>query len=90
MLLQTIYNSNIPVNCHILKGRLESDGLACFLFDEQTVWVHPFYAVAIGGVKLKVPADQLASGQNIMGAVRNGKLPLAPLLAPICNRCAIR
>ena len=74
MLLQTIYNSNIPVNCHILKGRLESDGLDCFVHDEQTVWVHPFYAVAIGGVKLKVPGHQFASGQNIMGAVRNGKL----------------
>lgn len=74
MQLQTIYRSSTPVNCHILKGRLESDGLNCFVYDEQTVWVHPFYAVAIGGVKLKVPADQLASGQNIMGAVRNGKL----------------
>ena len=74
MPLQTIYTSNIPVNCHILKGRLESDGLDCFLFDEHLVWVHPFYAVAIGGVKLKVPADQLVLGQKIISALREGKL----------------
>ena len=74
MQLQTLYSSNTPVACHIIKGRLESDGLDCFLFDEQVVWVHPFYAVAIGGVKLKVRAGQLKLGQNIMALLNDGKL----------------
>lgn len=74
MQLQTLYSSNTPVACHILKGRLESDGLDCFLFDEHLVWVHPFYAVAIGGVKLKVKAGQLKLGQNIMALLSDGKL----------------
>ncbi len=56
--LETIFSSNIPVDCHILKGRLNTDGIDCFIFDENIVWVHPFKAVAVGGVKLKVPSDQ--------------------------------
>lgn len=56
--LLTIFSSNIPVDCHILKGRLSTDGIDCFIFDEQIVWVDPFKAVAIGGVKLKVPSNQ--------------------------------
>jgi len=62
--LETIFSSNIPVDCYILKGRLETDGFDCFVFDENIVWVHPFKAVAIGGVKLKVPSDQLILAQK--------------------------
>jgi len=62
--LETIFSSNIPVDCYILKGRFETDGIDCFVFDENIVWVHPFKAVAIGGVKLKVPSDQLILAQK--------------------------
>lgn len=64
--LQTIFSSNIPVECHILKGRLETDGVDCFLYDENIVWVHPFRAVAVGGVKLKVPSDQIQRANEII------------------------
>ena len=72
--LETIYSSNIPVDCHILKGRLESDGLDCFIFDENIVWVHPFKAVAIGGVKLKVPSDQIGFAKEIISLLKQDKL----------------
>ena len=72
--LETIYSSNIPVDCHILKGRLESDGLNCFVFDENMVWVHPFKAVAIGGVKLKVPSDQFDLANERLKQIERGNL----------------
>lgn len=72
--LETIYSSNIPIDCHILKGRLESEGLNCFVFDENIVWIHPFRAVAIGGVKLKVPSDQLALANEIIKQIESGNL----------------
>ncbi len=72
--LITIFSSNSPMDCHILKGRLESDGITCFIFDENMVWVHPFRAVAIGGVKLKIPVDQALTARKIMEAVRHEKL----------------
>lgn len=72
--LETLYSSNIPVTYHILKGRLKTEGLDCFLFDENIVWVHPFKAVAIGGVKLKVPSNQLEIGNEIIKQINQGNL----------------
>ncbi len=72
--LETIFSSNIPVDCYILKGRLETEGLDCFIFDENIVWVHPFRAVAIGGVKLKVPVDQIQSAYEITSLIESAEL----------------
>jgi hypothetical protein len=72
--LFTVYSSNLPIDCHILKGRLESDGIICFIFDENLVWVYPFYAVAIGGVKLKVPVNQVNIARKIISSIEAGML----------------
>ena len=74
MRLTTIYSSNAPVDCHIVKGRLETEGIPCFIFDEHTISVHPFRAVAIGGVKLKIPADMVTQSQNILTLIEKNKL----------------
>ncbi len=71
--LETIFSSNVPVDCHILKGRLETDGIDCFIFDENIVWVHPFKAVAIGGVKLKVPSDQTKAANRIISSINSAE-----------------
>jgi len=72
--LITVYSSNIPIDCHILKGRLETEGIPCFIYDENLIWVHPFRAVAIGGVKLKVPLDKYLQCQKIINLTSQGKL----------------
>jgi hypothetical protein len=72
--LTTIFSSNVPVECHILKGRLETEGIPCFIFDEHTISVHPFRAVAIGGVKLKVPNDKINQSQDIINSLAKNKL----------------
>lgn len=73
-ILKTIYSSNVPVDCYIVKGRLETEGIPCFIFDEHTISVHPFRAVAIGGVKLKVPVDKFAQSQKILSLIEKDKL----------------
>jgi predicted Zn-ribbon and HTH transcriptional regulator len=72
--LTTIYSSNAPVDCYIVKGRLETEGIPCFIFDEHTISVHPFRAVAIGGVKLKVPVEKITQSQNILSLIEKNKL----------------
>ena len=74
MELETVYSSNIPIDCHILKGRLEKEGIECQIYDENIVWVHPFKAVAIGGVKLKVPSGQSSQAKEILGLLKQEKL----------------
>lgn len=71
---QTIYSSNTPIDCYILKGRLEREGINCFVFDENIVYAHPFWAVAIGGVKLKVPSDKLDLSRKILEKTNEGYL----------------
>ena len=69
--LKTIFTSNIPIQCHIKKGRLEREGIECFLFDENIVWVDPFSAVAVGGVKLKVPQSKFKQANTILEGIKN-------------------
>lgn len=72
--LRTIYTSNVPINCHILKGRLETENITCFIYDENMVWVHPFKAIAIGGVKLKVRSDAFEKASAIIKLLDKNKL----------------
>jgi hypothetical protein len=72
--LTTVYSSNIPIDCHVVGGRLESNGVRTYIFDEQLVGVDPFYAVAIGGVKLKVNSKHLDQAKHIIALVKDEKL----------------
>lgn len=50
----------------IAKGRLEADGIACFVQDELTVQVYNFYEQAIGGVKLQVNEEDVETARQIL------------------------
>lgn len=39
---------------HIVRTRLEANGIPCFIADENTIGANPLYNQAVGGVKLKV------------------------------------
>ena len=57
--LVTIATFSQPFEGHIVRTRLESEGIRCFVADEHTVAANWFYSNAIGGVKLQVrEADQ--------------------------------
>jgi hypothetical protein len=43
----------------IVRGRLEAEGIECFVQDELTVQTLPFYSNAIGGIKLQVKESDL-------------------------------
>ncbi len=70
--LITIATFNDVTEAHILKGRLESEGILCFLGDEHIVGAHPFYAVAVGGVKLKVTENDVEEAKAILKNIRQG------------------
>ncbi|MDR0811001.1 MAG: DUF2007 domain-containing protein [Paludibacter sp.] len=52
--LVTVLTVSYPSELAIIRGRLEADGIECFVQDELTTQVSPFYSNAIGGVKLQV------------------------------------
>ncbi len=53
----TIATFTYPHQAAILKGRLEEEGILCFLKDENTIAANPFYSNAVGGVKIQVRED---------------------------------
>lgn len=67
---------------HILLGRLEEAGIACFLKDEHTVTTNPMLSNAIGGIKLQVPVTELANAKVILDVLDTESRNNA-----VCPRC---
>ena len=55
-----------PHHMGIVRALLESEGIPCFLEDEQMINVHPFASTALGGIKLKVAADDHSRAREIL------------------------
>lgn len=47
------------ITAHILKARLEEEGIPCFLKDEHTVVMQWHLSRALGGIKLQVRGEDL-------------------------------
>ena len=55
-----------PPAAHIARLRLESDGIACALLDENFVATEWLMANALGGIKLQVPATLAARAAGLL------------------------
>ena len=62
----TVLTATYGYEVAIIRGRLESEGITCFVKDELTVQVNPFYSNAIGGVKLQVKESDLNQAVEIL------------------------
>jgi len=62
---------------HILRARLEAEGLLASIADEHLVSMDWFYSNAIGGVRVQVPACELPRAQEILEALHRGDYELS-------------
>lgn len=74
--LKTIFTSTYPIDLYAIKGRLETEGIHCFIKDENIINVHPFYSNAVGGAKLTVPDEQYEKAKKIISEITNGEFKL--------------
>ena len=51
---------------HISLGRLQEQGIICWLKDENTVTIDPLLSIAVGGIKLMVATHQLERARSIL------------------------
>jgi len=65
----TIARFNYSSEAQIIKGRLEADGIKVYLSDEFTIDTDPLVSQAIGGVKLKVLAEQSEKAKEILESI---------------------
>lgn len=54
------------INAHIIKTRLESEEIECYLFDENISTLNPLYNLTIGGIKLKIKSTDLEQAEEIV------------------------
>jgi len=59
MNLITIRSFDNYIDANILLGKLQNEGIPCFLRDEYTVTIDPVLTNAIGGIKLTVAETDL-------------------------------
>jgi DNA-directed RNA polymerase subunit RPC12/RpoP len=54
------------IDAHIVFGRMEEEGIRCWLKDENTVTVTPFFNNAVGGIKLMVDKEQQQQAKDLL------------------------
>lgn len=70
------------MTAHIDMGRLEEEGVTCWLKDENTVTIDPILSNAIGGIKLMVALEDFDRAREILLTLKDSyKKTLA------CPRC---
>ncbi len=71
----------------IIKSRLEAEGIEVFLFDQLTVDTDPLVSNAIGGIKLKVWAEDAPRALKILQTISQYSLDDdgEEIICPICE-----
>ena len=62
----TVATFSQPVEAHLARTKLESEGVTCFVSDENVVTVNWLLSSAVGGVKLKVPEWQADYAREVL------------------------
>ncbi len=66
-----------PAQAHILRSRLEAEGIHVFLADEETITMDWLLSNAIDGVKVQVPSKDVERARQVL-ADRLGPEALEP------------
>jgi len=66
MKLVTVRTFDSPINAHMLKSKLESEGIYCFLQDEHTITIDPLVSNALGGIKLRISEEDIEKTKVVL------------------------
>lgn len=91
--LVTIATFPDALKAQIIRGRLEAEGILCFIADEHTITNQPYLAMIHGGVRLQVQERDSEQAQKIIQVTQWSPEPLefAPLpLTEQCPNCSSR
>ena len=74
MELVTIKIFDNAIEAHLLKSKLESEDIICFLYDENIVGLNPLYNLTVGGIKLKIKKSDVDKASEIIEATDSSVL----------------
>ena len=88
-MLVTVSTHLEPTQAHIMRCRLEAEGISAFVAHEHHVGLNWFLATALGGAKVQVSAEDAEAAKRIVEAVESGEyvLPDDPEAALKCPKC---
>ena len=72
----TIARFLIPMDAHILRGRLEAEGIPAIVTDGNLTQANGLLSVAVGGARVQVPLPYVAEAMGVMAALRTGAFAL--------------
>ncbi|MFT4805111.1 MAG: hypothetical protein ACI9YE_002326 [Psychroserpens sp.] len=72
--LVTIKTFDNLIEAHMMKSKLESENIICFMFDENIVGLNPLYNVTVGGIKLTINQFDFDKATEIINAYDNSIL----------------
>ncbi len=52
----------------VARGRLEAEGIPCLLADEHLVQADWLHSIAVGGIRLRVPAEAVHRARRLLEA----------------------
>ena len=78
----TVATNLQAMEAHLLRGRLEAEGIRCWVDDENIASVNPMYGLATGGVKVNVAEEDAPQAVRLLYGE-----DLAEAQYPICPAC---
>lgn len=59
------------IEANIILGRLQGEGINCWLKDENSATITPFFSNSIGGIKLMVASAQATRALELVELFKN-------------------
>lgn len=85
--LATFRTYDSPVNAHIVKSKLESEGIPAFLQDEHINTLNPLFNVTVGGIKLKIRESDFDEAERILAEIESPELVDDDNNTLLCPQC---
>jgi len=64
--LITVASTSHTYEAHLIKTKLESEGIPAFIQDEHVVTANWLYSLAVGGVKVKVAQNDVERAKKVL------------------------
>ena len=72
---------NTYIDAHIARGVLETEGITCWLNDENTITINPVLTNAVGGIKVMVMEEDAQQAIEILARLKREQLAI------VCPKC---
>ena len=72
--LVTVKLFDNSIDAHLVKSKLESEQISCFLFDENIITLNPILNLSVGGIKLMISKLDLEKANLILDEINESKL----------------